>query len=95
MSFIGGLGVFSSFCYTQSLRYSSPTFVAPFEYTRILYAIPVGFLFFSELPTLQTYLGATIIIIAITLLNRKSKPKRAAEASDNLVLEEKVIKRAS
>ena len=67
--FIGGMGAFSSFCYTQSLRYSSPTFVAPFEYTRILYAIPVGYVFFSELPGLNTFIGAAVIVVAITLLN--------------------------
>ena len=65
ISLVGALGAFSSFCYTQALRLSSPSFVAPFEYTRLLYAIPVGFLFFSEIPQASTFLGALIIVVAV------------------------------
>ena len=86
ISFIGGLGAFSSFCYTQALRYSSPTFVAPFEYTRILYAIPVGFIFFSELPGVQTYIGAAIVIVAITLLNIRGNKKKVSSEDNAAVL---------
>lgn len=62
---VGSLGAFSSYSYTQALRFSSPTFVAPFEYTRLLYAIPVGFVFFSEMPELTTLLGACLITFAV------------------------------
>ena len=60
---IGFLGAISSICYTQALRFSSPAFVAPYEYTRLLYAIPVGILFFSEYPSYNTILGALLIIL--------------------------------
>lgn len=62
---VGSCGVFSGFAYIQAVKYSSPTFVAPFEYTRLLYAIPVGYFFFSEEPTFTSMLGACIIVVAV------------------------------
>ena len=72
---IGGLGAFSGFSYIQAVKFSSPTFVAPFEYTRLLYAIPVGYIFFSEVPTLTTLFGAALIVFAVyslTVFKRKN-----------------------
>ena len=87
MFFIGGLGAFSNFCNTQALRYASPTFVAPFEYTRILYAVPVGFLLFSEIPTSQTFIGSGVIVFAIYFLNRKPKVREESSVEDSIVLD--------
>ena len=73
---IGGLGAFSGFSYIQAVKFSSPTFVAPFEYTRLLYAIPVGYIFFSEVPTLSTLFGAALIVFAVYSLTvfKRKKP---------------------
>lgn len=70
---IGAFGTFSGYSYIQAVRYSSPAFVAPFEYTRLLYAIPVGFLFFGELPTLTTLAGAGLIVFAVYQLTMYKK----------------------
>jgi drug/metabolite transporter (DMT)-like permease len=59
---IGGLGVFSQFCAVTALRYATPSFLAPFEYTRLCFAIPVGFIFFGEVPTVWVIFGSLIII---------------------------------
>jgi len=67
---IGALGVFSQYCSVSSLRYADPSFLAPFEYTRMCFAIPVGFLFFEEVPTLWVILGSLIIIGATYGLTR-------------------------
>jgi drug/metabolite transporter (DMT)-like permease len=70
MVVIGGLGVFSQFCSVTSLKYANPSYLAPFEYTRLCFAIPVGYLFFHEVPTLWTILGSLIIVAATYGLTR-------------------------
>lgn len=77
---VGMLGAFSSFCYTQALRYSNPTFVAPFEYTRLLYAIPVGFIFFNEQLQLHTIIGALLIVLAVYKLSTTKNPSSKLDA---------------
>lgn len=62
---IGGLGVFSQFCSVSALKFANPSYLAPFEYTRMCFAIPVGYLFFQELPTLWT-IGGSLMIIGAT-----------------------------
>ncbi len=71
--FIGAFGTFSGYCYIQAVRYASPAFVAPFEYTRLLYAIPVGFIFFGEVPSISTLAGASLIVVAVYQLTLYKK----------------------
>jgi drug/metabolite transporter (DMT)-like permease len=67
---IGGLGVFSQFCSVSALKFANPSYLAPFEYTRMCFAIPVGYLFFQEFPNLWTILGSLMIIGATYGLTR-------------------------
>lgn len=59
---IGVMGVFSQFCSVSSLKYATPSFLAPFEYTRLCFAIPVGYLIFQETPTWWGIVGSFIIV---------------------------------
>lgn len=67
---IGALGVFSQFCSVTSLKFANPSYLAPFEYTRMCFAIPVGYFLFQELPTVWTILGSLMIISATYGLTR-------------------------
>lgn len=67
---VGACGVFSQYCYVTALKYADPSYLAPFEYTRLCFAVPVGFFFFQELPTLWTFFGAVMIIGATYGLTR-------------------------
>jgi drug/metabolite transporter (DMT)-like permease len=71
---VGALGVFSQYCSVTALRFANPSFLAPFEYTRLIFAVPVGYLFFHELPTLWTLLGSLMIIGATYGLTRLEDP---------------------
>lgn len=73
---IGALGVFSQYCSVTALRYANPSYLAPFEYTRLIFAIPVGYLFFHELPTLWTLFGSLMIIGATYGLTRLEVPSQ-------------------
>lgn len=68
LGILGAFASFSQFCYTQALKNANPSVVAPFEYSRLVFAIPIGYLFFSELPTTQTLIGSSIIIASNLIL---------------------------
>ncbi|MEM7569266.1 MAG: DMT family transporter [Pseudomonadota bacterium] len=52
-----------------------PTVIAPFDYSRILIAVAVGFAFFGEVPDVLTFVGAALIIGAGLFIARmRSSP---------------------
>ena len=60
-----GLGLFTILGYiflTRAFIVAPTGLVAPFEYTRLLFATIIGVLVFSEIPTIWTLVGSTIII---------------------------------
>jgi drug/metabolite transporter (DMT)-like permease len=59
--FIGGVG---QILLTSSYRLADASFVAPFEYSSMLFSIAIGFAFFDEVPTLTTLVGAAVVIVA-------------------------------
>lgn len=59
---IGMSSTLSQFFYTQALRISEPSFVAPFEYNRLLFAILSGYYFFNENPKSLVFIGVFLII---------------------------------
>jgi drug/metabolite transporter (DMT)-like permease len=60
----GVLGLGTHYCYLAALKKASPSFLAPFEYTRLLFAFLIGFVLFHELPNLYTIIGSVLIIAA-------------------------------
>ena len=58
-----------------AMRFGEVTFVSPFRYTALLWAIVLGFLFFSEIPKVTTIFGGLIIIFAGSYLIYKEKNK--------------------
>ncbi len=47
---------------TQAFRFAPASVVAPFDYTALIWATLLGWLFWAEVPSLATYLGAAVII---------------------------------
>lgn len=62
---IGGVG---QILLTSSYRLADASFVAPFEYSSMLFSIAIGFAFFDEVPTSTTLLGASVVIFAGILI---------------------------
>jgi drug/metabolite transporter (DMT)-like permease len=57
----GGIGqIFLSFSY----RYADVSALAPFDYTALLWSAALGYFVFGELPMLQFWIGAAIIVAA-------------------------------
>jgi drug/metabolite transporter (DMT)-like permease len=58
-----GLMTFAGFyAYAEAYRLAPPSFVAPFEYSALVWAIGLGLLFFGDLPTRSMLMGSAIII---------------------------------
>lgn len=67
-------GIISQFSYVKALKIGDPSFLSPFEYTRLLMAIPIGIMFFSETPSLRVFVGAGIIAFATYILAKLERP---------------------
>ena len=77
--FILYTAIFVSIGYIASvaaMRFGDVTFVSPFRYTALLWAMAMGFIFFQEIPKFTTLLGGLIIILAGTYIFYKSKGNR-------------------
>lgn len=62
---MGVVGVFTLvgfFAYAEAYRSASPSFLGPFEYSAMVWAAGLGFLFFGDVPGVRTLIGSLIII---------------------------------
>ena len=58
---LGGLG---QILLTNSYRYAAAGVIAPFDYTSMLFALIVGYVFFAEVPTRAVLIGASLVLAA-------------------------------
>jgi len=59
---IGASGALGQMWLTEAFRRAPPSVVAPFEYTAILWAFGIDWIFWSATPSLSLLLGACIVI---------------------------------
>jgi drug/metabolite transporter (DMT)-like permease len=76
---MGVLGLVTQVCYIKGMALGDAAAMAPIDYTRLVFAILFGLVFFHEIPNWITMLGALIVIgstLLITLreLHFKQKP---------------------
>ena len=62
---IGGVG---QLCLSSSYRFAPASTIAPFDYASIFFATAIGMMFFGEVPTGHTIVGAAIVIAAGILI---------------------------
>ncbi len=62
MLVLGLVSVTAQFCIVHSFRYAQVYVIAPFEYVTILWAIFLGWLLFTDLPTPVMLAGAAIVV---------------------------------
>jgi len=64
----GPFGVFGQLLMTYSYRYAEASTIAPLDYSNMIMAILLGYLFFDEIPSLSVWLGAPLILGAGLLI---------------------------
>ncbi len=67
---IGAAGAAGLFCRNYAYFSDRPAFIAPFEYTSLLWAILFGYLIFGDVPRPSTIIAA-LAIIAVNLFGRR------------------------
>lgn len=59
MGLVGGV---AQILVTSSYRFGQASMLAPYDYTTMLFAIFIGYIWFDELPTLAILIGAALVI---------------------------------
>ena len=71
-------GVLANVLGVQALKYGKASLVAPLEYTRLIFAVVLGYLIFQETPQMNVLLGGAIIALSTYLLTRMEMKEPAA-----------------
>jgi drug/metabolite transporter (DMT)-like permease len=50
--------------FANAYKYAESSFIAPFEYTAMLWAAALGFIVFGDVPGARTLWGGTIVLAA-------------------------------
>ncbi|WP_236864838.1 DMT family transporter [Candidatus Hydrogenosomobacter endosymbioticus] len=65
---IGACGSALQFCYINALQFEQASFLAPFEYLRFCMVLFLGWVYFGEKLSQNTFIGASFIVFATVLL---------------------------
>ncbi len=80
---MGVLGVITQACYIKGMSEGDAAAMAPIDYTRLVFAVILGYALFGDIPNTMTMLGAGIVMAStlyITLReSRLGKPKPPPE----------------
>lgn len=79
----GLFGVFGQLLMSYSYRYAEASTIAPLDYTSLVMAMILGYVFFSEVPSPSVWIGAPLVIVAgsIILWREYALKKRLSAAS--------------
>ncbi|MGR3616874.1 MAG: DMT family transporter [Paracoccaceae bacterium] len=64
----GLVGGVAQILVTSSYRFGPASMLAPYDYTSMLFAIMIGYVFFAELPTFVMLIGAALVIFGNVLV---------------------------
>jgi drug/metabolite transporter (DMT)-like permease len=64
----GLFGVFGQVLMTYSYRYAEASTIAPLDYTNMIMAVILGYLFFGEIPSVWVWIGAPLVVSAGLLI---------------------------
>lgn len=78
----GFLAAFGMFLFVSAYKHAESNFVAPFEYSSMIWAVSYGFLLFGDFPDAFTWTGAAVVVAAgITMIWRDRQLDRAVAQS--------------
>jgi len=80
----GVLGGVGQVCMTYCYRYAEPSFLAPFDYAAMIWAVALGYFILAETPEMMVLAGAGVVIVSglyILWRERRLHHAHVAEAS--------------
>ena len=82
----GLFGVFGQLLMTYSYRYAEASTIAPLDYTSMIMAVLLGYLFFDELPTTSIWIGAPLVVgSGLIILWREYRLKKQLSSANPAV----------
>jgi drug/metabolite transporter (DMT)-like permease len=82
LSAMGVLGTITQACYIKGMSEGDATVMAPVDYSRLVFAIIIGYFMFAEVPNTLTLLGAAIIIGSTLYITVRESRLGVAKATD-------------
>jgi len=80
LAIMGVLGVGTQACYIKGMQIGDAAAMAPIDYTRLVFAVGLGFVLFHEVPRTRTLVGAAIVVGATLFITlREHHQTRRAE----------------
>ena len=86
---IGISGTAAQMLLAQALRQGDTSIIMPFDFLKLIWAVGIGYLFFFEVPSLNTWLGSIIIFLSTLyiayrekILSKKIKIKNITQPVD-------------
>ena len=58
----GLFGVFGQLLMTYSYRYAEASMIAPLNYSNLIMAVILGYVFFDEIPSFSVWIGAPLVV---------------------------------
>lgn len=68
---VGILGTLAQFCIVRGYTIAEASAVIPIDYSRVIFAALLGYLFFDERPDQWTWIGAGVIILSTLYIARR------------------------
>ena len=83
IAFIAAIGFF---CLTKAYCIAEASAISPFEFTYILWAVIFGYIFWSEVPKMTTYIGIAILVASNLYISyRERKVSKIDPESEQIV----------
>jgi drug/metabolite transporter (DMT)-like permease len=86
---IGVCGTGAQMLLAQALRQGDTSIIMPFDFLKLIWAVGIGYLFFFEIPSVNTWVGSIIIFLSTLyiayrekVLSKKTKVKNIAQPVD-------------
>lgn len=64
----GLFGVFGQLLMTYSYRYAEASTIAPLDYSNLIIAVILGYVFFDEIPSVWVWIGAPLVVAAGSII---------------------------
>ncbi|NNE89910.1 MAG: DMT family transporter [Silicimonas sp.] len=71
----GVLGAFNQFMATKAFQYADASLVAPIDFVRLPFVAAAAYFFFGEVADRATWIGASLIFIAVLLIAASSRAR--------------------
>lgn len=76
---VAATGSFYQVMINQAFKLADATLVMPFDFTKLIWASLIGYVFFSEVPDIWTIVGGAVIIASVTYITyREAQVQKAS-----------------